>query len=735
MVFESSYSFKFVALAFLLLALLSVVSVLKSKNLYSRKARFMALILRLPVLLILVFILLNPVKQDFEESFSGEKVFLIDKSLSMSFGEQTSRYEECKNLLNDVAAASDSDFKVRYFDSGLSENEVGQPDGNSSELGKSLQELLAREKNISDIILMSDGAIHDKLKVAEALKKLVGENTLVSTYVPKRKAFVKNVSIYSFQVPDEATPLTDIPVNFELFSSNFKGRSVEIKVTEEGGQLKARKQVLLQGGLQEVAIDFKSGLKKANYRLEVSQLAGELNYEDNSFEFSLKVQKPTLRVLYMEASTGAHYHYGRKARVPSYEFMAEPMIEAEDIEMDMLLVDQQAGRGGRLYNYKDSSRGFPKTRKELFKYDVVICSDINKSIFTEDQLQWVRELVAERGGGFCMIGGVTSFGNGGWDRTSWEKMIPIDMKDDDLQNYISSPVQNIFVKDQMDHPILKLVDNAVENKEILTKSYTLSGTNRVNAAKPGATILAYMKLYSRTMPLIVVQQYGKGRSMAFTSDSAGSWGLGYMDRWGPGRASNDYYKSFWANTIYWLAANSIAYKNQKISVYLDRLNVYHGDRVQMTVKDFSISSVDSDQCMVYLKGHEGKAVNLDKSLQKKSFEGALHITEDFTVGEKTVVVEVRDTEGKLKAFAEKTLRILEPNRELNNLETDEKYMNELALAGSGKVIETAADLTEVLARKPEKIKKQSQPIWDSWLLMTILLGSLSGEWFYRKYRN
>ena len=73
------------------------------------------------------------------------------------------------------------------------------------------------------------------------------------------------------------------------------------------------------------------------------------------------------------------------------------------------------------------ARGYPTTREELFGYDVVICSDIARTSFTPEQLDWTVELVAKRGGGFAMIGGNTSFGSGGWDQTVWDGMIPVDM--------------------------------------------------------------------------------------------------------------------------------------------------------------------------------------------------------------------------------------------------------------------------------------------------------------------
>ena len=80
-----------------------------------------------------------------------------------------------------------------------------------------------------------------------------------------------------------------------------------------------------------------------------------------------------------------------------------------------------------LHRIDDPALGFPQTREELLTYDVVICSDIARTAFTHEQLDWTVELVSKRGGGFVMIGGYTSFGAGGWDQTIWDGLIPVDM--------------------------------------------------------------------------------------------------------------------------------------------------------------------------------------------------------------------------------------------------------------------------------------------------------------------
>src|SRR5581483_6831127 len=122
------------------------------------------------------------------------------------------------------------------------------------------------------------------------------------------------------------------------------------------------------------------------------------------------------RVLYMEGTGNSEFRWLRDA-----------LLEDPNIECVAMEVDNQMIATPHLRRVDDPARGYPTTREELFGFDVVICSDISQGAFTKEQRDWTVELVGERGGGFAMVGGHTSFGAGRWDETSWDGMIPVDM--------------------------------------------------------------------------------------------------------------------------------------------------------------------------------------------------------------------------------------------------------------------------------------------------------------------
>jgi len=123
------------------------------------------------------------------------------------------------------------------------------------------------------------------------------------------------------------------------------------------------------------------------------------------------------------------------------------------------------------------------TREELFGYDVVICSDINRAAFTQEQLDWTVELVHRRGGGFAMVGGNTSFSTGFWHQTAWDGLIPVDMSRQPLSGrgtpYTDQGFRVRVPPEAERHPIWRIVDDPVQNRDILDRMPAFSGTNLI----------------------------------------------------------------------------------------------------------------------------------------------------------------------------------------------------------------------------------------------------------------
>ena len=186
---------------------------------------------------------------------------------------------------------------------------------------------------------------------------------------------------------------------------------------------------------------------------------------------------------------------------------------------------------------------FPYTLEELQQYDVIILSDIGsntlllpESTFQQSKMNPNRcELIKEyvlAGGSFLMIGGYMAFSGidakSRYGETAIKDILPVICLDKDDRVERPEGITPVVVKD---HEVLEGVDKNWPH---------FLGYNKT-ILKDDATLVATIG----DDPFIVLGQYGKGKSAAFTSDCAPHWGPKEFVEWKD-------YNRFWINLMDWL---------------------------------------------------------------------------------------------------------------------------------------------------------------------------------------
>ncbi len=82
--------------------------------------------------------------------------------------------------------------------------------------------------------------------------------------------------------------------------------------------------------------------------------------------------------------------------------------------------------------------GLPESLQELAGYDGIILSDIPAHLVGETRMTAIRDYVEKLGGGLVMVGGMKSFGVGGYYRTPVEEVLPVKLKAPDQEEFQSS---------------------------------------------------------------------------------------------------------------------------------------------------------------------------------------------------------------------------------------------------------------------------------------------------------
>ena len=191
------------------------------------------------------------------------------------------------------------------------------------------------------------------------------------------------------------------------------------------------------------------------------------------------------------------------------------------------------------------SQRFPTTRADLDQFNVVILSDIGSNSFLLCDETWLRSErtvnrlallgeYVEGGGGLLMVGGYMSFsgidGRARYQASPLSSILPVIILDRD--DRVEVPEGLVAAFPNPDH--LALGGTPAEWPILL-------GYNQVRA-KPGATVVAE---YNGD-PLLVVDNVGSGRCVAFTSDVAPHWAPGEFMSW-------PHYAKLWSSIVSWAA--------------------------------------------------------------------------------------------------------------------------------------------------------------------------------------
>ncbi len=197
----------------------------------------------------------------------------------------------------------------------------------------------------------------------------------------------------------------------------------------------------------------------------------------------------------------------------------------------------------------EAQRDFPQTMEGLSAYDVLILSDIGSNTLllhpdtwvrsqrTPNRLKLIRDYV-RAGGGLLMAGGYYSFQgiNGGarYRGTAVAEVLPVDIMPYD--DRVEVPEGFTPVMKDAKHPVVA---------GFPADWPMLLGFNEVTA-KAGADVIATVSEEYGARPLLVGGTYGKGRSLAWTSDIGPHWLPNEFVEWqGYGR--------LWRQMLNWLA--------------------------------------------------------------------------------------------------------------------------------------------------------------------------------------
>ena len=488
-------------------------------------------------------------------------VVMVDTSGSMALSEpgKPSRLQQIRDYLRGGAhptlPALEQHYQVKLYQfddtaralpaERLADVQVG---GRSTDVLGSLTAVLEEHRATPPVgvLLFSDGAHHGSdtglghLRQAGVRVVTVGVGT-PGTY--------RDIRIAAVQAPTLAFVHYPTEVNVTLQAWGYRGEYIPVML-KRAGRVVATKTVPVTANVFEQQVQFEiepEEVGEFTYTVSVAPHLGEALAENNHMDFPLSVARDKIRVLLVCGSPTWNYRFLRQGlkQDPSIDLISFVILRTPT---DVVNVPES----------QLSLIPFPTQRlftQELKNFDLIIFENFSYQLyFPWYYLENVRKYVQE-GGAFAMLGGTLAFGQGGYAGTPIEEILPVSLRSD-RNDYRPGTQRMVLTEEGKSHPITRLSPDASENQRIWDMLPELDALNVVGPAKPGATVLGISSGRAddrSAAPLLAMQRFGEGRTLALMSDYVWKWNFQMAGR----LDSNQYYLQFVRQMVRWLIRDPV----------------------------------------------------------------------------------------------------------------------------------------------------------------------------------
>jgi uncharacterized membrane protein len=533
------------------------------------RRRLALVALRLGVVLLVLLMMLRPALVYTSISrLPATIVLLIDTSGSMKAADESSqsRYERLREVLQQAegsladlaekitikAYAFDADLKELVFSSGrvaLPET----PDGEQTAVGWSLNEVIKREasQRLVAIVVLSDGNQRalaprqdDPTVIANRYKggkptihgvvfgpaglQVTNRDLVLETLKANDSVHVKNRLAVTGEARVFGFPDPSFPVQLLWEKSPGKMEVVET------GQLRPRGSELTPFDLAYAPET--PGLYKMI--LKLPEREGEFDTANNEQATIVRVTKGGLAALYLEGAT----------RLESRNILRS-LGSAQNIEVDFVRLDAQHPERRPAAAAQTLAAGLKPG-----KYDIFIIGDLAASAFLPgksnepSELALLRQRVLE-GAGLIMLGGLHSFGPGGYAETPLADVVPVKMSPLDRQDFGSklradkhlTGAVHIRPTPQAANNFLTLLTTPEKNAALWDSLPPL--VNGANKLENYGGVVLLEERGGNPMLIARTTGIGAGRSLALAGDSTWRW---------VSHGHEEAHKRFWRQLALWL---------------------------------------------------------------------------------------------------------------------------------------------------------------------------------------
>jgi len=591
----------------------------------------------------------------------------------------------------------------------------------STQIGTALERVLADTAGqpLAGILLFSDGGQNLGPDPAVAAQRAAENHSPIFTIGLGDPHQPRDLAVANILTDEIVRKGDEVVVQVALRQRKYEGATVPL-VLRLGHRELGRVEVRMEQELEVHSFSFvpeETGLFRLTAAVPVQR--GETNRTNNVKTFNLRVIDKRLKILYIEGTPRWEYRYLKNA-----------ILRDKSVHFACLLTDGDLSSGGEgnvpIY-------GFPRDRKELFSYDLVILGDVPRNFFTRLDLENLAAFVEQRGGSLIVIAGENHMP---WDYRNEKlaEVLPVLIPAFPEQRTFLAPFRIELTERGRNNPMLWLAADPAESERIWSQLPGLYWCGLTDGRKRGAEVLAVHPAIRKgaeneLAPIFLHMNVGMGRVFMSMVDSTWQWRFATGDK---------YFYRFWAQIIRTMKPQELPGADAFTRITTDQNSYVLGQRVRITARlltpnyqpvrdDFARAEVrrqqDGQIFPLRLEPVLGAAGTYSSEWQPP-LPGDYRLSVYGYGG--------RKTEG-LRDFNVEVASI-----ELDDPALREQPLRQIAGSSGGSYV----PLTEV-ASLPERLRDASQrfqsrlehELWDTPLALILFSLLLVGEWVLRKWKG
>ena len=724
--------------------------------------------------ILLAACLLDPVRvTETPKKGANELVILADNSASLAIAEKPgdkTRGEQLRAALSgqgkDWAPWLEklrSTFRVRLQSvdervHGISDATELNFGGRQSAIASAVK--AARDRagsSVAAVVVLSDGNATDAAEwnVAPNDTSAPVFSVLAGEVAPERDLSLAEVS--ALQTTFEDSPVS---ITAKVTHTGFAGVEVAVRVLDEAGKVLTTEKHKLDAQQPQHVFRLRLAVAKPGVSI-FKVVVGEVSEDKGKTEATLANNERYLavdrgagpyRVLYIAGRPNWDFKFLRRAialdpevqmpsliriakREPKFDFRgrsgetSNPLFRgfAGEQQTDAQRYDQPVLTRFGMKDKEELVDGFPKNAETLMsEYRAIIIDDLEAEFFTQEQMNLIERFVSQRGGSLLMLGGVESFGAGGYDNTPVGRMLPVYLDKRGTSEHVQDAKFDITREGWLE-PWTRLRSEQDQDEQRLAQMPAFWAVNQSTSIKPGATILASVTdAKQRRFPALVMQRYGTGRTVALT--------IGDLWRWGMKDAGQhaDMDKA-WRQLLRWMVLD--VPDRIELQAKLSQAGGQSLAQVAVRVHDAAFRPQDdaSVQVEVQSPGEKPAFLFAEPSLKEPGLFDAEHYPR--AAGGYRVKATVKDGAGKVLGEKSTGFALNPLADEMTLMAPNRAFMERLASDSGGQflALKDVAKLADILpGLEMPQMERKSQPLWHSPWWMIAVLALLVAEWALRR---